>query len=58
MHPEGHILTNSDNPIFYLIALALNFRRDELIALAVDVDNLNRRVIFQVLTQLGNVYIH
>jgi len=36
----------------------LFFRGDELVALAVDVDNLDLRIVLQVLAQLGDIDIH
>lgn len=44
--------------IEYLLALRLNIRRDELIALAVNIDDLYRRIVLQMLAQLGDVNIH
>ena len=34
------------------------FRRDELVALAVNIDNLNLRIVLQMLTQFGDIHIH
>lgn len=49
-------------PGFYLwlseCSLRFNFRCDQLIAFSVNIDNLDRIIFFQVLTQLRNIHIH
>ena len=39
-------------------ALLLAFRSDELIAFAMNIDDLNRRVGLEMFTELGDVHIH
>ena len=36
----------------------LLFRSDELVALAVDIDDLDRGVLAQVLAELGDIHVH
>ena len=43
---------------YHFWRMLLCFGRDELVTLAVDVDDLNLRVALQVLAQLGDVDIH
>ena len=38
--------------------LFLSFRNNKLIALSVDIDNLHRVIILQMLAQLGDIDIH
>ena len=46
----------SANPPYCFILLFIG--SNQLVALAVDIDNLNLRVFLQVLTQLGDIHIH
>ena len=40
------------------IRLGLGFRSYQFISLSVNIDNLDRFIFFQVLTQFGDIYVH
>ncbi len=43
---------------FIVLFLSFGFGGDELLALAVDVDDFDRRIIFEVHTPLGDIHVH
>ena len=47
-------------PLLYTYACAglLGFGNDKLVAFTVDVDDLDRVIILEMLTKLGDIYIH
>ena len=38
--------------------LGISFRSDQFISFSMNIDDLNRFIFFQVLTQLGDIHIH
>ena len=39
-------------------ALRFNFRRNQLVAFSVNIDNLDRIIFFQMFTQFRNIHVH